>query len=163
MLWFPPSAMASILPQEPAPTAHSGAAYPESVLRRYSFTLRPGWLLLHVLTLAAIITMIFLGRWQLHVSESKHFSLQNTGYTIQWWVFAGFTGFFWWRVVRDAAQRRTEHLHPAPAEPEKPLDQPVPYRHYIVPTTPEPTDDPQLRAYNDYLAQLAAKDAEEKK
>ena len=117
--------------------------------RRYRFVLRPGWLLLHAFTIAAVITMILLGRWQLHVSESKHFNLQNFGYSLQWWLFAGFAAFFWWRIVRDAARRE-----PTPAEPEPAADEPVAYRRYVMPTAPEPTDDPQLRAYNEYLARL---------
>jgi DNA-binding transcriptional regulator of glucitol operon len=141
------------------------------VRHRYRFALRPGWLLLHVFTVAAVVTMILLGRWQLHVSEAKHFNLQNFGYTIQWWLFAGFALFFWQRIVRDHAR----HLNPPvaaadasgeiPAGPAAADDEPVAYRRYVMPTSPQPTDDPQLAAYNDYLAQLAArdKDAEERK
>jgi DNA-binding transcriptional regulator of glucitol operon len=121
-------------------------------VRRYRFVLRPGWLLLHVLTLAAVITMIFLGRWQLHVSESKHFDIQNFGYTIQWWLFAAFTVFFWWRILRDAARRREEPV--TPAEPADVPETPVAYRRYVMPAAAQPTDDPELRAYNDYLARL---------
>lgn len=139
-------------------TPHSAAAYPESVLRKYSFALRPGWLALHVFTIAAVITMILLGRWQLHVSESRHFNLQNFGYTIQWWLFAGFACFFWWRIVRDAARHRGDESNPTSAPPAAQADEPVAYRRYVMPTTPEPTTDPQLSAYNDYLAQLAEED-----
>ena len=70
------------------------------MLRKYSFALRPGWLVLHLFTIAAVVTMILLGRWQLHVSESKHFDIQNFGYTIQWWLFSAFFLFFWWRIGR---------------------------------------------------------------
>jgi DNA-binding transcriptional regulator of glucitol operon len=131
-------------------------AYPEGV-RRYRFVLRPGWLLLHVFTVAAVITMILLGRWQLHVSERKHFDIQNFGYTIQWWLFSAFTCFFWWRIVRDAARRRSGLAEP---EAEQVEPQPVAYRRYVMPTAPAATDDPQLAAYNEYLAQL---DAEEER
>jgi len=115
--------------------------------------LRPGWLLWHLFTVAAVTTMILLGRWQLHVSESKHFSVQNFGYTIQWWLFAGFAVFFWWRIVRDAARRKAEETASTSAEPADVPDQPVAYRRYVMPTA-TPTDDPELRAYNDYLARL---------
>jgi DNA-binding transcriptional regulator of glucitol operon len=141
-----------------------GTAYPEGVLRKYSFALKPGWIALHLFALAAVITMILLGRWQLHVSESRHFNLQNTGYTIQWWVFAGFVCFFWQRILRDAAARRAGSDAEAGAttpEPAAPPDEPVTYRRYVMPTTPEPTDDPALNAYNEYLARLARE--EEKK
>ena len=131
------------------------------MLRKYSFVLRPGWIVLHLFTIAAVVTMVLLGRWQLHVSESKHFDIQNFGYSIQWWLFSAFFLFFWWRIVRDSARRRAEALNPAPAEPAAAEQAPVAYRRYVMPTTPQPTDDPQLAAYNEYLAGLAAKDAED--
>jgi DNA-binding transcriptional regulator of glucitol operon len=99
--------------------------------------------------------MILLGRWQLHVSERKHFDIQNFGYALQWWLFAGFAAFFWWRIVRDAA-RRSEDA-PTPAEPEEGPSQPVAYRRYVMPPRPviDAQQDPELAAYNDYLARLA--------
>lgn len=127
------------------------------MLRRYRFALRPGWLLGHLLVLAAMVTMVLLGRWQLHVSEAKHFNLRNFGYSLQWWLFAAFAGFFWWRIVRDAGRHRA---HPAAgttaAEPEPPAQGPVAYRRYVMPTAPTVSDDPELAAYNDYLARLNA-------
>ena len=118
--------------------------------------LRPGWLLLHVFTVAAVITMVFLGRWQLHVSERKHFDIQNFGYTIQWWLFAGFALFFWSRIVRDAARRGEVGgvEGDTSAEPAAVPDEPVAYRRYVMPTASASEDDPELRAYNDYLARL---------
>jgi DNA-binding transcriptional regulator of glucitol operon len=132
------------------------------VLRRFRFVLRPGWLLWHLFTVAAVVTMILLGRWQLHVSESKGFDLQNFGYSIQWWLFSAFALFLWWRVVRDAARRRAaavdEVADPTSAEPAAVPGEPVAYRRYVMPTTPAATDDPALTAYNEYLAGLAAAD-----
>ena len=140
------------------------------MLRRYGFALRPGWLVLHLFAIAAVITMIFLGRWQLHVSEAKHFSIQNFGYSIQWWAFSAFAVLFWWRIVRDGARRRdlgaepSDETQAAPAEPEPEPSEPVTYRRYVMPTVqPEADDDPVYAAYNDYLARLAAKDAEERR
>ena len=130
------------------------------MLRRYRFALKPGWILLHLLAVALAVTMILLGRWQLHVSESKHFSLQNFGYAIQWWVFSAFVLAFWWRILRDAARRRTEASNPTPTEPAASPNEDVAYRRYVMPTAPPPTNDPMLAAYNDYLASLAAEDAE---
>lgn len=131
------------------------------MLRSFRFALRPGWIVFHLFTVAAVITMILLGRWQLHVSESKHFSLQNFGYSIQWWLFSAFAVFFWWRILRDSARRRAEEADPTRAQPAAPASEPVAYRRYVMPTTPQPTNDPTLAAYNDYLASLAARDAEE--
>jgi DNA-binding transcriptional regulator of glucitol operon len=131
------------------------------VLRSFRFALRPGWLLWHLFTVAAVTTMILLGRWQLHVSESKHFDLQNFGYTIQWWLFSAFGLFLWWRVVRDAARRQAAAVAgPTAAEPAAPADEPVAYRRYVMPPTPA-SDDPTIAAYNDYLAGLAEQDAKD--
>jgi DNA-binding transcriptional regulator of glucitol operon len=136
------------------------------VLRRYRFALRPGWLAFHLLTVAAAVTMVLLGRWQLHVSERKHFSIQNFGYSIQWWLFAGFALFFWCRLLRDHARRLDQpsgdaEAHPTSAETAPTEEPPVAYRRYVMPTTSHPGD-PVHAAYNDYLADLAAKDAEER-
>jgi DNA-binding transcriptional regulator of glucitol operon len=110
------------------------------------------------------VTMVLLGRWQLHVSESKHFSLQNFGYTIQWWLFAAFTLFLWWRVVRDAAVRRAAAAggEPTPEPPPPAQQETVTYRRYVPPRAPAEAGDAVHAAYNDYLASLAAKDAEKK-
>jgi DNA-binding transcriptional regulator of glucitol operon len=135
------------------------------VLRRFSFALRPGWVLFHLIVVAVSVTMVLLGRWQLRVSEHKHFSIQNFGYAIQWWLFTAFALLLWWRVLRDAARRRA-----IPAETSETLAEPTPvpteqvaYRRYVMPPARQPSvdDDPVRVAYNDYLASLAASDAEE--
>jgi DNA-binding transcriptional regulator of glucitol operon len=135
-------------------------------VKRYRFALGPGWVLFHLFAFACAISMVFLGRWQLLVSESKHFNLQNFGYSIQWWLFAAFTLFFWSRVLRDAARRRDNPsggaASPTPAEPAPHATAHVAYRRYVMPTASQRVDDdPVHGAYNDYLAGLAAKDAEE--
>jgi DNA-binding transcriptional regulator of glucitol operon len=121
-------------------------------LRRY---LTPGWLLFHVLTLALLTTMVLLGRWQLDVSDAKHFSLQNFSYAIQWWLFTLFTAWMWLRIVRDRARRERPASQPAEPAPEAPSS--VPYRRYVMPSSAQAASsaDPQLSAYNEYLAGLA--------
>lgn len=126
-------------------------------VHRYRFAVRPMWLLLHVFVLAAVITMILLGRWQLRVSDDKGFNLRNFGYAIQWWLFAVFAIGFWWRIMRDAVRRDT----PAALGP-MPPPEPVAYRRYVPPTSTEPAD-PVRAAYNDYLAALAANDEQEQR
>ncbi len=127
-------------------------------MRAYRFAFRPGWLALHLFVVAAMITMIKLGHWQLTVSEHKHFNLQNFGYSIQWWLFSGFAAFMWWRVVRDQVRRQrisTGELPPAPAPPERDF---VAYRRYVAPVVVAESEDPVHTAYNDYLSALAASD-----
>jgi cytochrome oxidase assembly protein ShyY1 len=50
-------------------------------------------------------------------TPSSGFALQNLSYALQWWLFAGFAVFFWWRQVRDAHERRHEDETPKPTAP----------------------------------------------
>jgi DNA-binding transcriptional regulator of glucitol operon len=136
------------------------------VSRRVGF-LSPGWVALHVAALALVVTMVLLGRWQLDVSNSKHFSLQNFGYALQWWAFSAFVIGMWVRIVRDG-RRRTVPSSPTgqpgsqDAEPAATPEPPVAYRRYVMPesaTAPAIAADSEHAAYNDYLAQLAADQA----
>ena len=45
--------------------------------------------------------------------DTRGFALQNLSYALQWWVFAGFAVFLWWRTVRDA------HLRESQPEPDR--------------------------------------------
>ena len=128
-------------------------------VRKYRFAFRPRWLALHLFSVALAVTMVFLGRWQLHVSESKHFSIQNFGYTIQWWLFSAFALFFWSRLVRDGERRLTAPEEDE-ARPAGEADEPVNYRRYVMPTSDAGGGDPMRTAYNDYLADLAKRDAQ---
>jgi len=48
-------------------------------------------------------------------------ALRNVSYALQWWLFAGFGLFLWWRLVRD------EHLgRPGPGRPANPGAGPAP-------------------------------------
>ncbi|MDQ2749831.1 MAG: hypothetical protein M3Y44_09950 [Actinomycetota bacterium] len=129
------------------------------MLRRLRFALSPGWLVLHLLAVALIVSMVLLGRWQLNVSDSKHFSLQNFGYALQWWAFSLFVLAMWARILLDTA-RRTDATGQTPVprpEPGLRSDEPVAYRRYVMPQSgevPAPAGDPQHAAYNDYLAGL---------
>lgn len=117
--------------------------------------------MLHVLTVGLIVTMVLLGRWQLDVSESKHFNIRNFGYALQWWAFSTFVAMMWARIMRDETRHpdgATGDSQPQPATIE---DAPVTYRRYVMPqlsSTPQPAVDATQAAYNEYLAALAAED-----
>jgi surfeit locus 1 family protein len=51
-------------------------------------------------------------------------SLRNAAYAFQWWVFALFAAYMWWRMVRDDYQDSRQHLQP-PLQPQ-PQRQPQP-------------------------------------
>lgn len=140
------------------------SAYPETVAA-YRFAGRPVWVLGHVLVLAAAVTMVLLGRWQLDVSNSKHFDVQNFGYALQWWAFTTFAILFWLKILRDhardgAAKDAVATATPAsqPAEPAAPAAEPNTYRRYVMPTRADASDDPEVARYNAYLARLAERD-----
>jgi DNA-binding transcriptional regulator of glucitol operon len=124
------------------------------VARAYGFTRTPRWVAGHVLVLAAAVTMGFLGHWQLDVSNSKHFSIQNFGYALQWWAFAGFSIVMWGKIIRDVAgtSKAVRRHDPPPVEP------PAGYRRDVPPSAAASPGDPDLDAYNAYLRELARKD-----
>ncbi len=70
----------------------------------------PRWLGLHVFILVISVAMVLLGRWQLDVSNSKHFDLQNFGYAFQWWAFSLFALLLWVRIIRDARRPPNERI-----------------------------------------------------
>jgi hypothetical protein len=158
--------------------------------RRVSMFLTVPWLALHVFVWAAAVAMVFLGRWQLSVSNSKHFDLQNFGYALQWWAFSAFAVFFWLRTMRDAWRGNTgegastggqvvlwagqrgrveggTYVGPADlvAWDEKTGQIPVAYRGYLMPQSATSPDhgDGMHGAYNDYLWQLALADSADPK
>jgi hypothetical protein len=118
----------------------------------------PGWIVRHVVALALIAGFLALGWWQF--SRATGGNSLSWGYTFEWPVFAGFVGFLWFREVqlarRDAepadddadADRQPERLPGAPVT----VGRPVRVAVRAVPVA----DDPELTAYNDYLAWLAA-------
>ena len=120
--------------------------------------------MLHVITLALVVTMVLLGRWQLDVSNAKHFSLQNFGYALQWWAFSICALGMWARVMLDTGGRPTgasgDQAHSSrDAEAAASVDDTVAYRRYVMPqsaSSPAPAGDSEHAAYNDYLARLDA-------
>jgi DNA-binding transcriptional regulator of glucitol operon len=127
----------------------------------YRFAAKPIWLVGHMVVLAACVTMVLLGHWQLSVSDRKGFSLQNFGYALQWWAFTGFALAFWAKILHDRAKGTASAPSQAPA-PEPDPAEPITYRRYV---PPEPAavsaeDDPEVARYNAYLASLDAASAE---
>lgn len=110
--------------------------------------LSPSWLIGHVLVLAAVAACLWLGWWQLARFESETGGAQNAGYALQWPVFGAFALFFWARVIRA-------ELHPAEQDDSRPQEPAVPRAPRIL---VDENTDPELAAYNRYLAQLHAAD-----
>lgn len=120
--------------------------------------LAPKWLFGHLAVVIVAITMILLGRWQLDVSNSKHFDLQNFGYALQWWAFCLFALGFWAKILHDQAKRRGASPASQPVPPPATSPEPAAYRRYVMPTAAAEETDPEIARYNAYLAALAERD-----
>lgn len=77
--------------------------------------------------------MIALGVWQFTVSttplpgQPDSLEPRNLVYALQWWVFAGFGVWFWWRFIRDQRESEAELSDPAlvTARRSRPKDRPT--------------------------------------
>jgi DNA-binding transcriptional regulator of glucitol operon len=124
--------------------------------------LSPRWIGWGVVTLAAMVACILLGRWQLGRADESG-NLQNWAYAVQWPLFAIFFGLLWWRMLRMELRAATtdqpQHEQPQPASEPVPSapDQHVPMPRRAAVVRAE-QDDPELAAYNRFLAELAARD-----
>ncbi|TCK27420.1 hypothetical protein [Pseudonocardia endophytica] len=136
----------------------------------------PKWITWHVLTLGAMVSCGFLSAWQWHRAGEAMGSALNVGYGVQWPFFALFFGFMWWHFLRmevrelRAAEASTPEVpvqrpEPEPASEPEPApvvvdDRPSPFTPRPAGVEPSRLSDPQIRAYNDALAELAARDQE---
>src|SRR6476619_7306246 len=106
---------------------------------------RPALIALVVVAAAGCLALAW---WQWTRFESASGSFQNLGYALQWPLFAGFCLYAYYQLAR---------YEDAPPEPRK---------HDTLPERPRAAtpsdDDPALREYNAYLAELANKDKEHK-
>ncbi|GAA4925431.1 lipoprotein [Actinoplanes utahensis] len=113
----------------------------------------------HLLALVMTATCLALGWWQF--SRAADGNSISWGYMFQWPVFGGFVVFIWVREIQLARRRAaglplTESEEtPPPAEPGAPVTLGRPVRVEVRPRA-DAAPDPELDAYNDYLAWLAA-------
>jgi hypothetical protein len=120
------------------------------------------WIVRHVAALVLVAGFLGLGWWQ--YSRAVGGNALSWGYMVEWPVFAGFVVFLWFREVQveRRAGRKPAEAEPAPAPPptvERLPGTPVTVgRPVRVPASAAAPaqDDPELAAYNDYLAWLAA-------
>ncbi len=115
---------------------------------------RPALIILVILAAGGCLA---LGWWQWTRFQSVSGTFQNLGYALQWPLFAWFCVYAYRKFVRyeEAPEElRKDAKDAAPTEIPAGLlpDRPKP--------VPQPPDDPALREYNSYLAELAKNDAE---
>ncbi|HEY7012022.1 MAG TPA: hypothetical protein VH480_04645 [Streptosporangiaceae bacterium] len=122
---------------------------------RWHFLFTPKWLGWHLFTVLAVLGMLWLGSWQFHRAESGN--ALSWAYTFEWPIFAIFGLVFWAKTVRD------EFKPPAdPGTADVPLPPAVGARAGDGASSVSQAghddaleaDDPELAAYNAYLAQL---------
>jgi hypothetical protein len=119
----------------------------------------PAWIARHVTALVLVCGFLALGWWQL--GRATGGNALSWAYTLEWPVFAGFVVFLW---VREVQLERAKGVTAPLEAPERPVRRPGdpvtvgrPVRVPVRPVAPPPDDDdPELAAYNDYLAWLAA-------
>lgn len=105
--------------------------------------------------LVGALGCLALAWWQWTRFESASGTFQNLGYALQWPMFAGFVVYAYYQFVRyeDAPPEPVKHDAiteiPVGLLPERPTA-----------ATQSDDDDPALREYNAYLADLAEKDKE---
>ena len=103
--------------------------------------LSPKWLWRHVLLAVAVTTCFLFGRWQLGRAVDRH-SVLNWSYAIEWALFAVFAVVCWGWYLRDDLRGSPRPEEPAP-------------QVYLPTATPvSDEEDPELAAYNRYLASL---------
>ena len=123
---------------------------------RWRFLLTPRWLGWHAFAVVAAAGMLWLGDWQFHRAESGN--ALSWAYTFEWPIFAVFAVVFWAKTIRAELKPPA-----APAEAEG-IELPASAGAAAGPGSGgrngqggragEEAEDPELAAYNAYLARL---------
>ncbi|WP_020575850.1 hypothetical protein [Actinopolymorpha alba] len=78
------------------------AAVGGATMSRARRLLTPRWAAFTVFVVLAVGAFLFLAWWQLRRFESSTGNWQNLGYTLQWPFFAAFAVYLWWKLLGDA-------------------------------------------------------------
>jgi hypothetical protein len=122
---------------------------------RWFFLITPRWLAWHAFAVVATWGMLWLGDWQFHRAEGGN--ALSWAYTFEWPIFALFGLVFWAKTIidewrqRGAAPEAAQHAWLARLT--EPLGLPR-AAHTANERDDEADDDPELAAYNAYLAKL---------
>lgn len=122
--------------------------------------LTPRWLLVHLLFVAAVVATVFLTWWQWDRAHEAGGSFQNLGYSLQWPLFGGFAVFLWYRLVQMDLQGQGEDSPSEESDSGEPASEKsettVTGRRLVPPPARavRAEEDPELAAYNEYLAEL---------
>lgn len=119
----------------------TAAGYSRGVLPRL---LTPKWVLLHLLVVALFVATFFLGWWQLGRAEAGGGAV-NWSYALQWPLYGFMGAWFYSKMLRIELARDPDE--------DEPGHDVVLYQRPRIDTT----GDPELAAYNAYLAELNEK------
>jgi TM2 domain-containing membrane protein YozV len=119
---------------------------------RWHFLFTPRWLGWHAFVVAAMLGMLWLGDWQFRRAEAGN--ALSWAYTFEWPIFAIFALVFWVKTILDEFKPNTAADSGTPLV-ELPAGVSGPRtRAQDVSGGAEDEDDPELAAYNAYLARL---------
>jgi len=131
---------------------------------RWFFLITPRWLAWHAFAVFAAWGMLWLGDWQFHRAEGGN--ALSWAYTFEWPIFTIFGVIFWAKTIIDEYRMPGGSAHSSAAStaaatsglPVSGLAGPgeeLPDRaHTAVMLDEQADDDPELVAYNAYLAKL---------
>jgi len=127
---------------------------------RWRFLVSPRWLAWHAFAVLAAWGMLWLGDWQFHRAESGN--ALSWAYTFEWPIFVIFGVVFWAKTIADEWRHQTARATGAQGagtpEGDDPLELPA-RAHTPAAIDDEAADDPELAAYNAYLARLNSRPA----
>jgi hypothetical protein len=116
---------------------------------RWLFLFRPRWLGWHLFTVLAVIGMLWLGDWQFHRAEAGN--ALSWAYTFEWPVFAVFGVVFWAKTIYDEIRPPARR---EAGEVELPAGAGALGGSPSSAVAVRDDEDPELAAYNAYLAKL---------
>jgi hypothetical protein len=120
---------------------------------RWRVLFTPKWLGWHLFAVVAVFGMLWLGDWQFHRAESGN--ALSWAYTFEWPIFAVFGVVFWAKTVRDELKPPVASAPgPAAGLPGGAGSAPGAGSAGQDGQASEEADDPELAAYNAYLARL---------
>ncbi|HXB47245.1 MAG TPA: hypothetical protein VNW50_05730 [Streptosporangiaceae bacterium] len=126
---------------------------------RWFFLITPRWLAWHAFAVFAAWGMLWLGDWQFHRAEGGN--ALSWAYTFEWPIFTIFGVVFWAKTIIDeyrtpgGAANTGAATSGLSASGLSVLGEELPGRaHIAVMLDEEADDDPELAAYNAYLAKL---------
>src|SRR5215475_10999757 len=127
---------------------------------RWRFLVSPRWLAWHAFAVATAWGMLWLGDWQFHRAEGGN--ALSWAYTFEWPIFVIFGVVFWAKTIVDGwrEQGAPAAAGQGPATPDRgdALELPA-GAHTAAEADDGAADDPELAAYNAYLARLNSRQA----